>query len=257
MRSVKFLKQIYRFLLFSFLFSISIFLSYIFFHLAIPQSFHQPPGQQHGQQLSFSDTVLVKLKKEEEIPRIVHQTYSSRNLPLKYAAWQKSCIDLHPNWEFKLWTDQDLDDLVQNEYPWLLERYTGFSNWVNRVDLARYMILYKYGGFFIDLDIECLDSLERFAKMGGALFPRMSFNTSTAIAFWEYNFPNSFLGSIPGHVIWKDAMLLISNSKKQGVERLTGSIFIYALIHRYREIEISSADELFPEIHVLDPGTLL
>ena len=88
------------------------------------------------------------------------------------------------------------------------------------------------------------------------LFPRMSFNTSTAIAFWEYNFPNSFLGSIPGHVIWKDAMYLISNSKKQGVERLTGSIFIYALIHRYREIELSSADESFPEIHVLDPGTL-
>ena len=269
MRSTWHLKAIWR-ITFTGIVAISLFLFYSFFSLftssssTVYQMLQQQESLQENHPISTSNDLpfpreyLYRHSKDAEIPRIIHQTYSTTHLPLKFAAWQKSCIDIHgPSWRYKLWTDADIDRLVDREFPWLKKRYSSFRNWINKVDLARYMILYKYGGFFIDLDIECLAPLDRFAQMGGAIIPRMSYNTSTAIPFWEHNFPNSLLGSIPRHVFWMDAMQLIANSTKQGVERVTGSIFLYDLIHRFKKIEFETADRDLPHLHIMDPGMIV
>ncbi len=41
------------------------------------------------------------------VPTIIHQTWRDRTIPDKWAAAQKSCKDLHPDFEWKLWTDAD------------------------------------------------------------------------------------------------------------------------------------------------------
>jgi mannosyltransferase OCH1-like enzyme len=261
MRSTKPILIILRII---FLFLIFIFLLFIYYIISAFALFASSPTQLSPSTQSpdfksflFSNEFIYQKSNDPEIPRIIHQTYSSAKLPFKYAAWQKSCIDIHgPSWKYKLWTDADLENLVAREFSWLQERYSGFLHWINRVDLARYMILYKYGGFFIDLDIECLAPLDRFAQMGGAIIPRMSYNTSTEIPFWEHNFPNSLLGSIPRHDFWMDAMQSIAKSTKQGVENVTGSIFLHDLIYRYKKIELETADNDLPQLHIMDPGML-
>lgn len=82
-------------------------------------------------------------KIDNEIPRIIHQTFKTKSLPTKFQEWQQSCKDLHPNWQYKFWTDADIENLVKREFPHLLKRFNGYTEWVNRVDMARYMILYK------------------------------------------------------------------------------------------------------------------
>jgi mannosyltransferase OCH1-like enzyme len=36
------------------------------------------------------------------IPKIIHQTYINDTIPAKWAPGQQSCIDLHPDYEYKV-----------------------------------------------------------------------------------------------------------------------------------------------------------
>ena len=80
---------------------------------------------------------------QNEIPRIIHQTFSTGILPEKFKDWQESCKNLYPKWKYILWTDEALAQLVKSEYPWLEKRFNGYAHWINRVDMGRYMVLYK------------------------------------------------------------------------------------------------------------------
>lgn len=41
------------------------------------------------------------------VPKIIHQTWKTTQVPAKWAAARQSCIDLHPDYEHRLWTDED------------------------------------------------------------------------------------------------------------------------------------------------------
>lgn len=41
------------------------------------------------------------------VPKVIHQTWQTTEVPAKWAAARQSCIDLHPDYEHRLWTDAD------------------------------------------------------------------------------------------------------------------------------------------------------
>ena len=53
---------------------------------------------------------------------------------------------MNPDWEYKLWTDEDLHELVQDHYPELEELYLSYPNPVQRADMGRYLVLDHCGG---------------------------------------------------------------------------------------------------------------
>jgi len=92
------------------------------------------------------------------VPKLIHQTWVDTNVPEKWRAAQKSCMDAHPaskNYTYKLWTDEEGLDLIREEYPWFLPTYTSYPYSIQRVDAVRYFILHKYGGIYLDLDMGC------------------------------------------------------------------------------------------------------
>ncbi|CAH7685503.1 nucleotide-diphospho-sugar transferase [Phakopsora pachyrhizi] len=99
------------------------------------------------------------------IPKIIHQTWKSSQIPKKWVAVRESCAALHEDWDYKLWTDESGRELIAQEYPWFLDTYDGYPFPIQRADAVRYFILHHYGGVYMDLDIGCLrpmDSLLRF-----------------------------------------------------------------------------------------------
>lgn len=155
------------------------------------------------------------------VPRIMHQSWKTDILPRKYKEWQKSIIDLHSGWEYRLWTDAQNLRLVLDKFPWFLETYIGLPRNIQRADAARYMYMYEYGGFYMDLDVEALRSHESLRPCGGILVPLMSTDYK-----FEHNVPNAWMGSVPGHPFWihmleKIKTDLVSNSDA-GAEALTG-----------------------------------
>jgi inositol phosphorylceramide mannosyltransferase catalytic subunit len=94
------------------------------------------------------------------IPRIIHQTWKSAEVPARFQAAAQSWRDRHPGWEYVLWTDADIDRFVHDHFPQMVPLFRKYPDQIQRVDAFRYLLLYRVGGIFADLDIECLRSFE-------------------------------------------------------------------------------------------------
>ncbi len=89
-------------------------------------------------------------------PKIIHQTWANDKPPEQLAIWSKTWKDHHPNHEHLIHTDEDNERLVMSHFPKHLESYRSFPHNIQRVDIARLMWLYVYGGIYADMDVECL-----------------------------------------------------------------------------------------------------
>jgi mannosyltransferase OCH1-like enzyme len=92
----------------------------------------------------------------ERIPRIIHQTWKTENIPDKWKSVSQSCRSLMPDYDYKLWTDESSRDFISDHYPWFLDTFDNYPYNIQRADAIRYFVLHYYGGIYIDLDIGCL-----------------------------------------------------------------------------------------------------
>lgn len=105
-----------------------------------PSNFSRAPAS--GTFLSaFTDTDPPL--NSSEIPHILHQSWINKTVPKHYVHWRQSWVRNHKHWEFKLWTDDDNDALVEQYAPWFLSRYRQFEQPVMRADSVRYLYMYR------------------------------------------------------------------------------------------------------------------
>ena len=104
------------------------------------------------------------------IPQIIHQTWKTNNIPTKCQKWTESWKNIHPNYEYKLWTDNDNRELIKKHYPKFLRIYDSYGQGIYRADIARYIIIYHYGGLYVDLDFECLKNMDRILEDNTCFF---------------------------------------------------------------------------------------
>ncbi|KAL1954765.1 hypothetical protein VTO42DRAFT_713 [Malbranchea cinnamomea] len=122
------------------------------------------------------------------IPKIIHQTYKNESIPAIWKDAQQSCIDLHPDYEYKLWTDEKSLEFIAAEYPWFLETFQNYRYPIQRADAIRYFVLAHFGGTYIDLDDGCNRRLDPLLS-----YPAWLRRTApTGIS-------NDAMGSIPQH----------------------------------------------------------
>ncbi|MCJ1375520.1 hypothetical protein MMC20_006757 [Loxospora ochrophaea] len=89
------------------------------------------------------------------IPKIIHQTYINESIPRPWKEAQQTCLDLHEDYEYKLWTDDMSREFIKTEYPWFLDTFDNYGQPIQRADSIRYFVLAHYGGVYIDLDDGC------------------------------------------------------------------------------------------------------
>jgi mannosyltransferase OCH1-like enzyme len=94
------------------------------------------------------------------IPKIFHQTWKTSELPPQTAELTAVWKSLHPDWTYKLWTDEECNEFVSSVYPEFEKKYKSFPYNIQRVDAVRYLILHTYGGVYMDLDMFPLKSLD-------------------------------------------------------------------------------------------------
>jgi len=93
--------------------------------------------------------------KTPKIPKILHFFYWDGNFKKTDLNFQmKSCIDLHPGWEVKLWTYQNLSDLDSNTR--VINKLKKTKQFAMMKTYYQSMVLPKYGGVFMDTDYICL-----------------------------------------------------------------------------------------------------
>ena len=90
------------------------------------------------------------------IPKIIHQTWIDENIPAKNRFCVQSWKRLNPDYEYKFWTNEILIRFVEKEYPHYLNLLWKFKLGIQLADFFRLLILYHYGGIYVDIDFECL-----------------------------------------------------------------------------------------------------
>ncbi|KFY66713.1 hypothetical protein V496_01942 [Pseudogymnoascus sp. VKM F-4515 (FW-2607)] len=191
--------------------------------------------------LSAAELLCRPLAAElSSIPKLLHQSWKTNDLPAKFDKWSRVCREKHQDWEWVLWTNEDNLNLVRKYFPWLLEEYMALPGEIYRADFSRNLYMYMFGGVYIDLDTDCLrptsTAFEAFdiptventtAVADGqhinqfAIFGRMGTDES-----FENSIPNAWMASSPGHPFFLMPLLsLLTQIAK------TNS-FIYWLFHK-------------------------
>lgn len=65
----------------------------------------------------------------------------------------------NPNSGVMVWGEKEVNDLVQQQYPHLIEVWNRFPSKWYHIDFARYLILHTHGGIYIDMDMQCTREL--------------------------------------------------------------------------------------------------
>lgn len=94
---------------------------------------------------------------EQKIPKIIHYCwFGGKPLPNKYkkylATWRKYC----PDYKIVQWNEKNYD-ITKN--PYMYAAYKAGA-WGFVPDYARLDIIYRYGGFYFDTDVELVKGLE-------------------------------------------------------------------------------------------------
>jgi len=135
------------------------------------------------------------------IPRIIHQTWKDSAVPKKWHPFIKAVKEMNPTWEYRLWTDNDNDEFVAEEFPDFVDIFRDFSRNIMRADVIRYLIMYKIGGVYLDLDYEVLAPFDF-----GTYSLVLPLNRSTKYGDPRDELGNCIFASEPGHKFWLDVI---------------------------------------------------
>jgi len=175
--------------------------------------------------LSIDGKLYPDIKCEVNIPKIIMQSWKTKEVPLHWSASPESIKERMPDWKYVLMDDIDNRQMVATHFPDFLSYYDSYPNNIQRADTARYCFLYLYGGIYMDLDFivqrdlsplfkdRAIGSIpmdlmspfnnredsEEENKRGDKLYLVQSGNVSTY-------FTNSFMASTPRNKFWLEVI---------------------------------------------------
>lgn len=193
------------------------------------------------------------------IPRVLHQVYGLWDepgpLPTNFAHWASGWRRLHPDWNYVLWSGDDVRRLVADEPSDVQRAFHALPRGAQRSDLARYLILQRHGGIYADLDVECIRNLEPvmrgrpdasavlFAEgsMGWAVaWKRPADAAKSILPLHVPRIGNFAMASVPGSEVLAAIIELVvsrassADATDADVLHMTGPEAVTEAVHRYR-----------------------
>jgi mannosyltransferase OCH1-like enzyme len=97
----------------------------------------------------------------------IHQIWfqGEDKIPSKYYENIKTIKTEIPSCIYKCWDDTSITQLLSQKSPELLEKYKGYVYMHQKIDFARYCILYFIGGLYVDMDAYVVKSPEYLKEM--------------------------------------------------------------------------------------------
>ena len=89
------------------------------------------------------------------IPHKIHQIWLGKStIPLFFNRLTESWKNMNKACKHILWDDSKAVEFIRNEFPHIQPIYVNLQYDIQRVDLLKYLILYKFGGVYVDIDYE-------------------------------------------------------------------------------------------------------
>ena len=170
-----------------------------------------------------------RINGDYDIPSTIFQTWKSKvSLPANFAEWRNTFSEHNPSYEMLLWDDADNRQFVRSYFPWFYRRFMAYPLEIHRADLIRYLYLYKHGGIYVDLDVECLRPLDGLLGRGDVVLGQMGNGG-------DHSIPNAIMLSKPKEEFWLFVVWLSMQvvNLHEIPELVTGPVLLKAAVDLY------------------------
>lgn len=180
---------------------------------------------------------------EPTIPKIIHQIWIGPHpFPQEAREWQQSWSKIHPDWEYKLWTNEDVKQL---DFP-NKKYFDEATNWGEKADILRYELIYEFGGLYVDVDFASLKPLD-FLHYACDFYTGI--HAVPLLFANKLRINNGLIAARPHHPILARAREQIQHSRYgAGVASRTGPDFFTGVINDVLPASLAqgSVDMVFP-----------
>jgi len=107
---------------------------------------------------------------ENIVPKRIIQTGKSAQQPLRNRGMISTLRLLNPDYEYLFFDDQRVESFIQGECSRHRATYDSFPFSIQKYDFFRYLAVFRYGGFYFDLDVLLASGLSTLLKHG-CVFP--------------------------------------------------------------------------------------
>jgi hypothetical protein len=176
---------------------------------------------------------VQRLLGRQRIPRVLHRIWlGPEPMPEAERGFGESWARHHPKWEHRLWRD---DDLPEIGVP--AEIIARAESPVELADVARFLIIARHGGVYVDTDFECLRPLDPLLKGVDAF--------AAVQRPGEVN--TALLGATAGHPAFRRAAeLVIETFGRAPLPASTGPPFFTHLLWDFPEVTLFPPELFYP-----------
>jgi hypothetical protein len=148
----------------------------------------------------------------------IHQIFinDTNKLPNDLPKFHNICYQqikkLYPNEEYHLYSGEELEEIIKNNFDHdVYISYKKLKPYANKADLARYCLLYLYGGIYIDLNLYFINTISDLDKLNF-----FSFRDKPKASKQCWAVHNGIMYSLPKSKVVESAInLIIKNCKNE------------------------------------------
>lgn len=101
------------------------------------------------------------------VPKLIHQIKGLTPSPLVQRCLLSWEVLKENGFDIMYWNDHDLKYFIQTHYPFALNPFINARNHAEAADIARYLLVYHHGGYYVDWDIH-LNNSQSFNDLASA-----------------------------------------------------------------------------------------
>ena len=197
-------------------------------------------------------------KMDRQIPQIFHQHWINYQVPRTFQQWIASWMENHPTWQYWYWTNSDVRRFLKKYYPKYLKDYDSYPTELHKADFMRYFVIHKFGGVYLDLDMESLQPMDEWTYSHGCFVSEETFEHT----FFLYNksrsvVMNCMLACRPQHAFYDLAIKSLHTTKnKKMPHHATGPFFMDNVYLEYKN-SLTSETETDQILEVVHPDYFL
>ena len=139
---------------------------------------------------------MIFLRKEESIPPVFRDC-------------KRRIRKMHPSWDIMLWNEDYAMLFLEEHLPEYINSYLAFPFNLQRADFLRLALVYALGGFYMDMDMLPLRSLDDLADCSLVLAEEMTVCKATQEALhlkYHVRIANYMFGGKAGHPFLRAVM---------------------------------------------------
>lgn len=185
-----------------------------------------------------------------KIPNFIHQIWLNGidKIPKKFNENRLSWIENNSSYYYKIWDLKSLKKLLYNYYPNLTNFFKKIKYQKQKQNFFIYLLLYHFGGIYIDIHYKKMDNLDFYLKDKNLIFI-LKKNIPIHLYFKKnYKYLSTkFIASSKNNIFWmailKEIIIQSYNNnkfetKKQMIERTFGNELLSNVNYKYKKNDI-------------------